>query len=355
MSTLAPTQASFANDPARVLIVGDSVTQGNRGDFTWRYFAWKALEQSGAAVDFVGTRTGTFDIHDDGRWDWNYNETDAYADAAFDQDHSAFYGGRMGPDDNFFYEPIEQTVAATMPDVIVSMWGINDLWHKNDGPAEVTEIYRKWIASARSVKPDVDFVIGELPYVWNDEVPAFNALIRSLAVEESTDLSHIVTARMQEPYTQEGDSLDNVHPNTEGQRKIAGMVTDALSVLLAELATAASDPAVTTPIQIPPAPPAPPPEAAPEEVIQAIAESTRPTTPKRVRADRVSGSVRTVVRWRKVADAERYDVRCGAYAKEVQGRSVTLRSRSTRCRVRSANAVGSSAWVVARVDDEARQ
>ena len=38
----------------RILIVGDSMTQGSAGDWTWRYGLWKHLDDADVDVDFVG-------------------------------------------------------------------------------------------------------------------------------------------------------------------------------------------------------------------------------------------------------------------------------------------------------------
>ena len=43
----------------RVMIVGDSMTQGQEGDYTWRYRIWQWFKEQGVAVDFVGPYTGT--------------------------------------------------------------------------------------------------------------------------------------------------------------------------------------------------------------------------------------------------------------------------------------------------------
>src|SRR5262245_45869916 len=57
---LAFTAASAAAAPAgRILIVGDSISQGHEGDFTWRYRFAEHLRIAGAAPDFVGPWTGT--------------------------------------------------------------------------------------------------------------------------------------------------------------------------------------------------------------------------------------------------------------------------------------------------------
>lgn len=45
--------------PLRILIVGDSMTQGAEGDYTWRYRIWSWLRQQNVSATFVGPYTGT--------------------------------------------------------------------------------------------------------------------------------------------------------------------------------------------------------------------------------------------------------------------------------------------------------
>ncbi len=340
--TLAPVTAHAADGPTRVMIVGDSVTQGYRGDVTWRYFLWHALRDAGDSVDFVGPRKGPFYLHPDGQYDWDYRGEDAYADADFDQDHGAWYGGRLGQHNNWFYVPFAPQVQEQQPDVIVSMWGINDLSDDDQGPAELIASYRAWIAEARSVKPDVDFVIGRLSQTWlyDGEVTAFNALLGDLAVELSTDASRILVATMTEPYSPEADTFDRIHPNLSGQAKIAGMVGAPLHALL----TGSAGP--YAPVTVSPSPvttvPTPPPVA-----IAPQPQQKSPRPPRRIRATRHDARVK--VTWQRVRWAEAYRVRCGAQRTTVSGRRTFLRASSRSCAVRSLGGGGSSAWKKVRV------
>lgn len=45
--------------PLRVMVVGDSMTQGREGDWTWRYRIWQFFQHNQIAVDFVGPYIGT--------------------------------------------------------------------------------------------------------------------------------------------------------------------------------------------------------------------------------------------------------------------------------------------------------
>lgn len=40
----------------RIMVVGDSITQGSSGDYTWRYRLWRHLTDRGVRVDLVGPR-----------------------------------------------------------------------------------------------------------------------------------------------------------------------------------------------------------------------------------------------------------------------------------------------------------
>lgn len=333
--------AESAPAPTRVMVVGDSVTQGYKGDVTWRYFFWHALRNAGDDVDLVGPRSGPFFYHPDGTFDWDYAGADAYAAPDFDQDHGAWYGGRLGQHNNWFYVPFAPQVQEQQPDVIVSLWGINDLSDDDQGPVELVASYRAWIAEARSVRPDVDFVIGRLPYTWlyDGEVTAFNAMLGDLALELSTPESRIVVATMTEPYTQAGDSFDHVHPNVSGQAKIASMMGGALHELLAGAVT--STPA---PLPVPPAPAVPTP---PPAIVFGPPTTHALPAPRHVRATR--HGERVVVTWRRSSGAEAYRVRCGTRTTKVSGKRAVLRASARTCAVRSLGDGGSSSWKKVRV------
>src|SRR5262245_36097935 len=57
----APRPATAAATTTKVMIVGDSISQGSAGDFTWRYRLWKHLAPRVTGLDFVGPRTDLFD------------------------------------------------------------------------------------------------------------------------------------------------------------------------------------------------------------------------------------------------------------------------------------------------------
>ncbi len=55
LTALAGCATEDGDDSAtRVLLFGDSITQGRPGDWTWRYRLWQQLRDTGRPVDFVG-------------------------------------------------------------------------------------------------------------------------------------------------------------------------------------------------------------------------------------------------------------------------------------------------------------
>src|SRR4051812_13421155 len=70
----------------KLMIVGDSISQGSSGDFTWRYRLAKHFEAAGTPVDFVGPRDDLFDNVANKQGDHSYG------DPRFDADHNAIWG-----------------------------------------------------------------------------------------------------------------------------------------------------------------------------------------------------------------------------------------------------------------------
>lgn len=300
--------AGRAVTPTRVLLTGDSITQAAYGRHSWRYFAWRWVTDT----DFVGNKTGPFDL---AILSWDSPRPGRYADENFDVDHAASWGGRLihqldGATVDPAWEtlPIGTLVTTYQPEVIVSLWGINDL---NAGlePWQVIGRYRTWIRQARAADPDVDFVLGRLAWTWASapgRVDRFNELLGELARELGTARSRIVVAAAARHY-QRADTYDDTHPRTSGERKIASVMLTALDRL-------------GVPVRL-----------------------TAPTAPAWIRATREGRDV--VVRWGEPARAKRYVVRCGDHVRWLWATQTRFReSGAVTCRVRALNAVGSSAW-----------
>ena len=147
---------------ARIMIVGDSVSQGKSGDFTWRYRLWRTLRARGKEVDFVGPRTT---LADGGT---------AYADPNFDQDHAARWGALMTADGwwvSGYPEDVTADLVATYsPDVVIDDLGVNNLLY-GASPDQVIALAAAFVADVRAVRPHATVVFGQLTQRWFDGVP----------------------------------------------------------------------------------------------------------------------------------------------------------------------------------------
>jgi len=215
--------AAGPDAPVRVLIIGDSMTQGSAGDWTWRYRLWKDLQASGADVEFVGPSTDMFDVTTT-----TFGSHD-YVDPDFDQDHAARWGLSLAfPDE---HRSIGDLVTDYDPDVVVEMLGVNDLTWLQGSPDDLINGLRGWVAAGRQVDPGVDFVLGRIPQPWLEKVPVFNNELEGLAGELSNADSKVVVAESDADISRATDSWDTFHPNARGEIKIAAGMADALAEL----------------------------------------------------------------------------------------------------------------------------
>lgn len=315
--------AAEAASPTRILIVGDSITQGRgksgpSGGYSWRYFLWKRFVAAGAqgTVDFVGNKTGPALSMDAASQD-----PARYTDPNFDYDHAGVAGATIAePDPSIGYYPIGTLVGRYRPDVIVALWGTNDL-RERTSPEQLATYYARWLIQARAQNPDVDIVIGRLAWTWmSPAVARFNALLPRFAAAYSTSRSRVVLAQMRDPYST-ADTYDGLHPIRRGEEKLASMMASSLQALGLSL------------------------QANPILPGNVFAPTRRPATPT-LRMRRDGGQV--VARWGERARATSYTLRCNGVDHTYGQWRTSVRLRhggALSCRIRANNLyAGSSAW-----------
>lgn len=206
-----------SDDPARILLVGDSVTQGAAGDWTWRYRLAQTLDAAGTPYDFVGYRDDLYDGVAGGAW------AQAYLDPAFDRDHAAKWGMTFADPE----VPVGELVTQERPDVVVVLLGINDLL-QGATPEAVAASATAFVGDARDADPDVDVVLAHVPQTWVPGVPETNALLDEVAAVEDDPGARVV-ATSTPRFSMAPDTWDDVHPSTTGEAWIADAVADALA------------------------------------------------------------------------------------------------------------------------------
>ncbi|PDP84727.1 GDSL family lipase [Glycomyces fuscus] len=278
------------SEPHRIMLAGDSMTQGANGDRTWRYHLWNHLSPYVEELDFVGpysdpaTRDMILPVptaeeeappSPDGDPAEDYREggtgrdgdassaapsapgdepgpgeqpdggvvwpgadgdpdTAEYRDPDFDQDHNALWGRTLRDASS----SIREDVRVHRPDVLCVMLGVNDLlW-----PVTMEEMeyrLRGYVEAAREGNPHLRVVLAEaLPIALaeSDEgfalrVYAYNVLVREVAADMSTERSPVVSLDVAggEDWDVASDTYDGTHPNARGEVKIAAAFADALA------------------------------------------------------------------------------------------------------------------------------
>ncbi len=210
------TQAQAA-DPVRVLITGDSVTQGYHYDYTWRYRLSQEFARQGVPVDFVGSKHGPFVVP-------GYASS-RYA-APFDSDHAAQVGAQVGS----LADGIAAEVTTDQPDVVVLAAGLNDLLH-GATPAETAASLRRWIDNARAAKPGVRLVLSPVLAIdraaypqQNAQAEQYNELMRAIGVEQGVHVAD--TTRGWVPNAT--NSVDGVHLTPTGETLVAQRIAEEL-------------------------------------------------------------------------------------------------------------------------------
>ncbi len=254
-----PAQEAPVREPSRVMIAGDSMTQGANGDWTWRYHLWNHLAPHVDDLDFVGpysdpaTRDMMFPVptaEDDGSGasreptdpsatGWPGADGDPatveYRDPGFDQDHNALWGRTLLD----ALGSIEEEVRVHQPDVLCVMIGVNDLLWPVE-PEEMERRLRDYVEAARRGNPDLRVVVAEaLPIALTEtdegfalRVYAYNEIVREVAADLTTAASPVVSVNVAgtDGWDPAVDAYDGTHPNSGGELKIAAAFADALSI-----------------------------------------------------------------------------------------------------------------------------
>ncbi|MER0443568.1 GDSL-type esterase/lipase family protein [Streptomyces sp. Edi4] len=231
MTTPAPS-ADYDNPDAvdvSLMIVGDSISHGSSGDWTWRFRLWKHLEENRVRVDFVGP----FKTLDNIRTEETGDGDNTYADTRFDRDHAAKWGQPY----IVAKTTIQEYVATYRPDFVLVLLGINDLVWYDVTPEQFEANLREFIANARAGHHAVRLVLGTIletvratqDFDLSKRVSKCNDRLRAVATELRRPLSPIEVADTAAEFTASDHTWDDTHPNPDGELRIAAAFADVLS------------------------------------------------------------------------------------------------------------------------------
>src|SRR4051794_35517467 len=220
--------ASVAAPPVRIILVGDSMTEGSSGDWTWRYRLARYLDASGVDYEFVGPRTTMLDLAT------NEHTSTEYVDPAFDRDHFARWGESLHlilkPNAEVPEDSIGWAVSTYQPDVVVELLGINDLLFGSP-PQETLDVARAFVDEVRAAKPDTTLVMSTVPGEQYAHVADYNDLLRAQAAGWSLPESPVVVSDPAPGWSVAADTCDHTHPSPTGDIRIAAAEQDTLATL----------------------------------------------------------------------------------------------------------------------------
>ncbi|MEV8569346.1 GDSL-type esterase/lipase family protein [Streptomyces sp. NPDC051322] len=203
----------------RMMFVGDSMTIGRAGDYTWRYRMWQRI---GGSCEIVGPRAEL------------YESSTAYADPAFPADARRHLAG-WGEGWQHMAPVIRETLTAHPADVLLISLGLIDLGFYTDADETARNVHR-FLTQAREANPHIRAVI--LPVIPNiraetdppfaAEVDRFNTLLAKTVADLDQPMSPLLLASRPESYDIHRDTYDGTHPNASGEHKLAGAFADAM-------------------------------------------------------------------------------------------------------------------------------
>lgn len=214
----------------RFLFVGDSMTIGRAGDFTWRYRMWQHLAASfGGPFQIVGPRTELYDTFA------NAPVSYEYADPAFPP-HARRHLSGWGEGWLHMAPLIRETVASTKADVLLVSLGLIDLGFYTDA-AQTADNAERFVAEARAANPGVRIVIhpvipnvrAESDAPFAAECDRFNELLtKAVANLDLPGTSPLLLAAPHATYDIHRDTYDGTHPGPSGEHKLAAAFADAM-------------------------------------------------------------------------------------------------------------------------------
>jgi hypothetical protein len=206
------------------MIVGDSMTIGSRGDYTWRYRLWRHLRSAGVDAAFTGPYTGVYD-HATGE------ACDGYRDPRFPTAHHAAWGRPIGA----LNERITADVRRHRPDTLLVLMGLIDLGFYTLADATEANL-RAFVAAVRTGNPAARIVLAPVPLndrgqsdpLFAAQRADFNARQARAAAGLSTPAAPVLLTGPLPGWDLLADTYDGTHPSERGEHKIAAAFAGTL-------------------------------------------------------------------------------------------------------------------------------
>jgi len=188
-----------------IMLLGDSITQSNSTHYSYRYYLWKKLLDSGINFDFVGNMTN----NNGGNPHWP-----DYLGQKFDPDHQAYWGLRA---DQVFDRLKHQN---HRPSMALIHLGTNDEI-QSQSTASTKNDLKNIVANLRNKNSRVIIFLAKILPYRSIQNPALNNSLASLVAELNTPNSPVILVDQNSGFNVNTDTFDRIHPNDNGERKMA--------------------------------------------------------------------------------------------------------------------------------------
>lgn len=211
--------------PLKFHPIGDSTTEAYELETAWRYWFYKLLQKNGFSdIDFVGSRTGTFNGTNFSDNDWDKNHDGHSGSTASQVLNGGLSKGHSGS--------IKVWAPAYTPHIAVIFLGTNDI-RQGRSAGDIIKSLQGIIQVLRDAREEVKIIVCQIPN-WDYAsfkgsqagVDALNAQIPTL-VSLATSVSPIKIVDLNTDYSLD-DSRDGIHPGKVGAQKIADRIYDAV-------------------------------------------------------------------------------------------------------------------------------
>ena len=207
-------------DTIKIVTLGDSITQAENGQNSYRKELWEQLNTAGYNVDFVGSENRNKD---------NNN----FEDSNFDPDHEGHWGWRIdeiingrGGEGN-----LSDWLTGYTPDVALIHLGSNDAIQNNSAISSVDEL-NQVIDILRQDNSNITIFLSQLIPTrnsgTNSRIDDLNDRIPGIIADKNQTNSPIILVDQSAGFNANTDTYDGVHPNDAGEAKMAQKWFDAL-------------------------------------------------------------------------------------------------------------------------------
>ena len=203
----------------RIVTLGDSITQAETGQNSYRKALWEQLTSAGYNVDFVGSENKNkdnrnfenrnFDPDHEGHWGWRIDE---------------IINGRGGEG------KLSEWLTGYTPDVALIHLGSNDAIQNNSAISSVDEL-KQVIDILRQDNPNIAIFLAQvIPATGgrNSRIQELNNLIPGIVADKNQTNSPVILVDQNTGFNANIDTYDGVHPNDNGEAKMAQKWFDAL-------------------------------------------------------------------------------------------------------------------------------